>query len=138
MTWDINNFATLSRFHECDIVTFGDYFKWKIISIGNIKIGSSPLIKNIILVDGLKYNLLSIGQFCDRAFKVIFDDLSCNVLDRQTNACVLSSFHENNVYMIDLSNLQCNATRLNVFNEDSEIHLEGGWIGVIANLMLFF
>jgi len=50
---------------------------------------------------------------------VIFDDLACNILDRQTNACVLSSFRENNVYMIDMSNLQCNATCLNAFNEDS-------------------
>jgi len=50
---------------------------------------------------------------------VIFDDLSCNVFDRQTNACVLSDFRENNVYMIDMSNLHCNATYLNVFNENS-------------------
>ena len=67
----------------------------------------------------LKHNLLSISQLCDRDFKVIYDDLTCNVLDRQTNACVLSDFRENNVYMIDMSNLHCNATYLNAFNEDS-------------------
>jgi len=89
------------------------------LSIGNIKIGSSPLIKNVVLVDGLKHNLLSISQLCERGFKVIFDDLACNVLDRQTNACVLSGFRENNVYIIDMSNLQSNATFLNAFNEDS-------------------
>ena len=44
---------------------------------------------------------------------MVFDDSACNVLDRQINAYVLSSFRENNVYMIDVSNLQCN------FNEDS-------------------
>ena len=48
---------------------------------------------------------MSISKLCDRDFKVIFDDLACNVLDRQINACVLSNFHENNVYMIDMSNL---------------------------------
>ena len=51
--------------------------------------------------------------------KWVFDDLACNILDRQTNACVLSDFHENNVYIIDMSNLQYNATYLNAFNEDS-------------------
>ena len=91
MTWDINNFATLSRYHECGTVTFGDVSKGKIIGLGNIKIGSSLFIENVILVDGLKHNLLSISQLCDRGFKVIFDDLACNVLDRQTNICVLSS-----------------------------------------------
>ena len=66
----------------------------------------------------MKHNLLSISQLCDRGFKVIFDDLSCNILDRQTNACVLFGFRENNVYMM-MSNLHCNATCLNTFNEDS-------------------
>jgi len=119
MTWDINNIATLSRYHEGGTVTFRDNSKGKIIDIGNIKIGSSPLTENVILVDGLKHNLLSINQLCDRGFKVIFDDLTCNVLDRQTNACVLFGFRENNMHMIDMLNLQCNATCLNVFNEDS-------------------
>ena len=93
MTWDINNFATLLKYHEDDTVTFRDDSKGKIIGIDNIKIGSSPLIENV-LVDGLKHYLLSISQLCDRGFKVICDDLACNVLDGQTNACVLSSFRE--------------------------------------------
>jgi len=62
---------------------------------------------------------LSISQLCDRGFKVVFDDLAYNILDRQTNACVFSGFRENNVYMIDMSNVQYNATCLHAFNEDS-------------------
>jgi len=42
-------------------VTFGDDSKGKIVGIGNIKIGSSPMIENVALVDGLKYNLLSVS-----------------------------------------------------------------------------
>jgi len=61
---------------------------------------------------------LSICQLCDRDFKVIFNDLSYNVLDSKTNTCILFDFYENNVYMIDLSNLHYNATCLNAFNED--------------------
>ena len=69
MTWDINNFATLSRYHEGGTVTFGGDSKGKIIDIGNIKIGSSPLIENVVLVDGLKHNLLSISQFVIEVLK---------------------------------------------------------------------
>ena len=47
MTWDINNFATLSRYVEGGTVTFGDDSKGNIIGIGNIKIGTSPLIENV-------------------------------------------------------------------------------------------
>jgi len=61
MTYDINNFAKLSRYYKGGIVTFGDDSKSKIVGTVNIKIGSSPLIENVILVEGLKYNLLSIS-----------------------------------------------------------------------------
>ena len=80
MTWDINNFTTLSRYVEGDTVTFGDDSKGTIIGIGNIQIGASSLIENVVLVDGLKQNLLSISQLCDRGLKVVFDDSSCKIL----------------------------------------------------------
>ena len=72
MTRDNNNFATLSRSSEGGTVTFGDNSKCKIIS--KIKIGSSPLVENIVLVEGLKYNLLSISQLCDKNLRVTFYD----------------------------------------------------------------
>jgi len=74
------------------------------------------LIEDVILVDGIKQNLLSISQLCDKGF---FDDSTCDVLDKKSNTCALSDFRENNVYMIDMLNLKCNATYLNAFDEDS-------------------
>ena len=91
MTWDFNNFITLSRYHEGGIVTFGVDLKGK-IGIGNIKIGASLIIENIVLVEGLKPNLWSISQLCDKDFKVDFDDLTCDILEKKTNICVLSGF----------------------------------------------
>ena len=70
MTWDINNFVTLSRYQEGGTITFGDDSKGNIIGICNIKIGSSPLIENVVLVEGLKYNLLSISQLYDKDLKL--------------------------------------------------------------------
>ena len=69
MTWDINNFVTISRYHEGGTVTFGDDSKGKIIGIGNIKIGSFFLIENVVLVDGLKHNLSSIVNFMIEVLK---------------------------------------------------------------------
>ena len=62
---------------------------------------------------------MSISQLCDWGFKVILDDSSCNVLDGKIDACILSGFRVNNVYIIDVLNLDCNATCLNAFNENS-------------------
>ena len=83
MTWDINNFAILSRYNEGDTITFRDDSKSKIIDIGNIKIGSSPLIENVILIEGLKHNLLSISQLCNKGLRVIFDNSTCDIWIRK-------------------------------------------------------
>ena len=71
----------LSGYHEGGIITFGDDSNSKIIGIGNIKIGSSSLIEDVALIDGHKYNLLSISQLCGKSLRVIFDDSACDVLD---------------------------------------------------------
>ena len=58
-------------------VTFGDNAKGKIIGQGNIGNNTSSLIENVLLVDGLKHNLLSISQLCHKGFKVIFEASHC-------------------------------------------------------------
>ena len=119
MTWDINKFATLSRYVEGGTFTFRDDSKGTIIGIGNIKIGTSPLTENVVLVDGLKYNLLSISQLYDRGLKFIFVESSYNIYDCKTNECILTRFRENNIYIIDMLNLNCTTKCLNAFDENS-------------------
>ena len=92
MTWDINNFATLSRYHEDCTITFEDDSKGKIVGVGDIKIGSSPLIENVVLVEGLKHNLLSNSQICDKDFKVVFYDFTCDILDKKKTLVFFSFF----------------------------------------------
>ena len=82
MTWDINNFATLSRTFEGGFVTFGDDSKGRIISFDNVKIDIPSLIENVSLVDGIIHNLLNINQHCDKDLRVIFDFTCCNVIDK--------------------------------------------------------
>ena len=48
-----------------------------------IIIGLSLLIENVVLVEGLKHNLLSISQLCDKGVKVIFDDFTYDILDKK-------------------------------------------------------
>ena len=76
MTGDKSQFITLDAKNR-GMVTFEDNGKRKIIGIGNIGITPSKYIENILLVDDLKYNLLSISQFCDKGYKVIFESTFC-------------------------------------------------------------
>ena len=54
-------------------VTFGDDEKGKIISIETIGKKPFSILENILLVDGLKANLISISQLCHKSMNVILD-----------------------------------------------------------------
>ena len=58
-------------------VTFEDNVKGKIIGIGEISNPQSLSIHHVLLLDGLKHNLLSISQLCDMGNKVTFYPKNC-------------------------------------------------------------
>ena len=72
MTEDESNFAFLTK-RKGGYVSFGNNAKGKIIGQDNTGNDTYSLIENVLLVDGLKHNLLSISQLCDKGFKVILE-----------------------------------------------------------------
>ena len=60
MTGDVKQFTSLEAMNGGS-VTFGDNGKGKIIGIGKVHITPSSCISNVLLVEGLKHNLLSIS-----------------------------------------------------------------------------
>lgn len=46
--------------------------KGRVQIIGNGIIGLKPCIENVVLIQDLKYNLLSLNQLCDKGFTVTF------------------------------------------------------------------
>ncbi|GAV58907.1 hypothetical protein CFOL_v3_02440, partial [Cephalotus follicularis] len=75
MTGDKSLFVALKLKQGGD-VTFGDNAKGKIVgfcSIGN----NHTSISNVLYVDGLKHNLLSISQLCEKDCRVIFEKYYC-------------------------------------------------------------
>ena len=71
MTGNKVMFATLQS-KDGGYVTFGNNNNGKIIGVGSIGKDHSPIIENVLLVEGLKRNLLSISQSCDKGYRVIF------------------------------------------------------------------
>ena len=65
MTGDEAQFTSLKP-NDGGFVTFGDNSKGKIIRLGNISKNLFTFIENVLLVKGLKHNLLSISQLCDK------------------------------------------------------------------------
>ena len=74
----------------------------RIEEIGNPQ--SLP-IHHVLLVDGLKYNLLSISQLCDMGNKVTFYPKNCFVSSLDEDKVIFSGERVDNVYVIYLNKI---------------------------------
>ena len=73
-------------------VTFGDGSKSKINGKGIISLPGLPDIANVLYVEGLRVNLLSISQICDQDFMVLFSKGKCLVMD-ESGKKLISGVH---------------------------------------------
>lgn len=62
------------------------------------------MIKDVILVEGLKHNLLSISQLNDKGLKVTFEHDYCTIHQNDSKEASLKGIIYNNIYLIDLEN----------------------------------
>ncbi|EOY31581.1 Uncharacterized protein TCM_038519 [Theobroma cacao] len=88
------------------IVSFEDDSKGKIHGLGTIGKNSHAQINHVLFVKGLKHNLLSISQLCDKGFKVCFDSYKCEVIDISTNKTSFIGKRIKNMYVIFLEDLK--------------------------------
>ena len=98
-------FACLSP-KDGGFVTFGDNSKGKIIGIGNVGKEPSPIIENVLLVDGLKHNLLSISQLCDKKNRVIFDKDIYNIESIKDDKILFVGQRVKNVYVFKIDDVE--------------------------------
>ena len=57
------------------------------------------------LVEGLEHNLLSISQFCDNGYDVMFEKTNCTVINKENKSIVFKGKRMKNVYKINFSEL---------------------------------
>ena len=84
------------------IVKFANGIKFKIIGIGNSGKNDLNLVTDVMLIDGLTHNLLSISQFCDQGYKVVFEPSQCVIEDSIINKIILTTRSHNNTYVLYL------------------------------------
>ena len=92
----------LSKFKEAPgpSVTFGDNSRGITVGTGTMYQGNIE-IHDISYVKGLKHNLLSISQFCDRGYNVEFTSNMCLIRDIRTNWIMLTGIRQKNIYVAD-------------------------------------
>jgi len=100
-------------------VAFGNGKSGTIVGIGKIGESLSHSIDSVYLVDGLKHNLLSASQLCDKDNLVVFSPTRCLVANMNTGDVVLRGKRHKNVYKVCVSFLpQNNLTCLSALNDD--------------------
>nr|KYP40182.1 hypothetical protein KK1_038473 [Cajanus cajan] len=120
MTGDPSKFSSLKLKNE-GFVTYGDNNKGRILGHGNIGNSSSlTLIENVLFVEGLKHNLLSIIQLSDKGFKIEFDNTCCLICDKKTKETRFIGKRIDNINILDLEHsIAISNTKCLIIKEDN-------------------
>ena len=98
-------------------VTFGDESKSQIKGKGIISLLGLPDIANVLYVEGLRVNLLSISQICDQDFMVLFSKGKCLIMNESGKKLISGVRTLDNCYgLVPDADIVCNSIRLP--NED--------------------
>src|ERR1044072_1638492 len=98
-------------------VTFGDGDKGRIKGIGKLDRTGSPVLDEVLLVEGLTANLISISQLCDQGFEVRFSKEECSVIYENKETVMRGARSKDNCYMW-ISQEECQLSRCLLSKED--------------------
>ncbi|XP_075082507.1 uncharacterized protein LOC142166857 [Nicotiana tabacum] len=121
ITGSTTNFLSLKA-PQGGSVSFGNGKKGYIMGVGRIGKSLSHSIENVYYVNGLKYNLLSVSQICDKGNKVEFMSKVYTVTNIVTGEVVLVAKRYKNIYVVDFESLQNGDLNcLSVIDNDAEL-----------------
>ena len=86
-------------------VTFGDNSKARAVGIGSVDFAGTTQVEQVLLVDGLKHNLLSISQLCDEGNIVTFEHDKCIIKSPKSKKMRFVDQRRKNMYVLQLKEL---------------------------------
>jgi len=103
MTGESDMFNSLQLMHESQEIVFGDSSKGEVIGIGNISISNEHSISNVLLVDSLSYNLMSVSQLCEVGFNCLFTNEGVQILRREDSSIAFTGRLKGKLYLVDFT-----------------------------------
>jgi len=85
-------------------VIFGGNQHGRVIGGGMVSLKPTMSINNVLLVNGLKYNLLSVSQLCDSENSVVFNRDQC-IVNNSNRTRLFVANRRGNLYKIEMSEL---------------------------------
>jgi hypothetical protein len=89
-------------------IFFGDNSKGDVIGIGKIAITLDHSISNVLHVDSLRYNLLSISQLCEMGYNCLFTKKGVYVYRREDSSIAFTDLLKNKLYLVDFNKGKAN------------------------------
>ena len=101
MTGDKEKLQSYSALEKERKVSFGNDTLALIKGKGSVILKEKVKAGNVMYVDGLKHNLLSVSQMCDQGNEVIFRSNGCIVRELDTGETVIKGIRTpNNLYIL--------------------------------------
>jgi len=108
MTGDKEKLQSYSALEKGKKVSFGNDTPAVIKGKGIVQLKEKVKAGNVLYVDGLKHNLVSVSQMCDQGTEVIFRSNGCSVRDLDTGKIVIKGIRTpNNLYIFEEGQQQC-------------------------------
>ena len=84
-------------------IIFGDNSKGEVIGLDKVAITLEHSITNVLHVDSLSYNLLSISQLCEMGYNCLFTNKGVEVSRREDSSIVFMGRLKNKLYLVDFN-----------------------------------
>ena len=103
MTSDTRMFNSINNndSNGYDGITFGDNGRGRAKGLGKIAISNDLSISNVLLLESLNFNLLSVAQLCDLGFKCIFGVDGVEIISVDGSNLIFKGFRYENLYLVD-------------------------------------
>jgi transposase InsO family protein len=103
MTGEKDMFHSLQLTQEAQEIMFGDSGKSEVIGVGNIPISDHHSLLNVLLVDSLSYNLMSVSLLCGMGYNCLFTDVDVMILRREDSSIAFTGRLKGKLYLIDFT-----------------------------------
>jgi hypothetical protein len=84
-----------------NIITFGDNSEEKVLGYDKITITTDYSISNVLLVNSLNYNLVSVSQLCEMSYNCLFTNKGVTIFKRSDGSYAFSDILRGKLYLVD-------------------------------------
>ena len=110
MTEEKDMFTSFQPSHEQNgNIVFGDNGKGEVLGLDKIAISNDNSISNVLLVNSLRYNLLSVLQLCEMGYNCLFMDNGVEVYRREDSSITFTGHLKGKLYLVDFTSNRVNS-----------------------------